>query len=68
MARRHQSRGYAGYFGGEHFGGANFIKACGQFTATDIHQGWVDLVIDKASYLQNAAAQVASVTVNAIFE
>ena len=68
MAWCHHRGGYAGYFGSENFGGANFLEACGQFTATELHQAWVDLVAYKAIYFQNTPAQVVSVTLNAVFE
>jgi hypothetical protein len=68
MACRHHRGGYAGYFGSENFGGANFLEACGQLTATELHQAWVDLVAYKAIYFQNTPAQVVSVTLNAVFE
>ena len=44
----HQGRGNAGDLGGQHLGGSQGGKTGGQFLPAGLHQGRVDLMIDKA--------------------
>ena len=64
----HQRRCDPGNLGRQDFRGANISKAMGKFPTAGVHQGRIDLVVDKAIHLQDAAPQVSSFALDAFFQ